>query len=279
MRIVIFLLLLASTTSFGQKIKKIGKLPKSIEESSGLILYNDTLFITHNDSGDKPILYFINLNGDLIHQVTISNAINDDWEEITKDEKGNIYIGDFGNNHNKRRNLSIYKIEPENLFKVTHIVAKLITFSYPDQTAFPPSDSLLNFDAEAMFFYQDSLWIFTKCRAVPFHGNSFIYTIPSQPGNYTATAKGKLFIGDSGFAKDAVTGAAFNHSALYLITYNRILVYQLKNNSFHFEKTIDTTPYSQKEAITISNDESTLFLTDEVQKIIGGGNLYKINLK
>jgi hypothetical protein len=279
MRIVIFLLLLASTTSFGQKIKKIGKLPKSIEESSGLILYNDTLFITHNDSGDKPILYFINLNGDLIHQVTISNAINDDWEEITKDEKGNIYIGDFGNNHNKRRNLSIYKIEPENLFKVTHTVAKLITFSYPDQTAFPPSDSLLNFDAEAMFFYQDSLWIFTKCRAVPFHGNSFIYTIPSQPGNYTATAKGKLFIGDSGFAKDAVTGAAFNHSALYLITYNRILVYQLKNNSFHFEKTIDTTPYSQKEAITISNDESTLFLTDEVQKIIGGGNLYKINLK
>jgi len=279
MRIVIFLLLLASTTSFGQKIKKIGKLPKSIEESSGLILYNDTLFITHNDSGDKPILYFINLKGDLIHQVTISNAINDDWEEITKDEKGNIYIGDFGNNQNKRRNLSIYKIEPENLFKVTHTVAKLITFSYPDQTAFPPSDSLLNFDAEAMFFYQDSLWIFTKCRAVPFHGNSFIYTIPSQPGNYTATAKGKLFIGDSGFAKDAVTGAAFNHSALYLITYNRILVYQLKNNSFHFEKTIDTTPYSQKEAITISNDESTLFLTDEVQKIIGGGNLYKINLK
>jgi hypothetical protein len=279
MRIVIFLLLLASTTSFGQKIKKIGKLPKSIEESSGLILYNDTLFITHNDSGDKPILYFINLKGDLIHQVTISNAINDDWEEITKDEKGNIYIGDFGNNQNKRRNLSIYKIEPENLFNVTHIVAKLITFSYPDQTAFPPSDSLLNFDAEAMFFYQDSLWIFTKCRAVPFHGNSFIYTIPSQPGNYTATAKGKLFIGDSGFAKDAVTGAAFNHSALYLITYNRILVYQLKNNSFHFEKTIDTTPYSQKEAITISNDESTLFLTDEVQKIIGGGNLYKINLK
>lgn len=279
MRIVIFLLLLASTTSFGQKIKKIGKLPKSIEESSGLILYNDTLFITHNDSGDKPILYFFNLKGDLIHQVTISNAINDDWEEITKDEKGNIYIGDFGNNQNKRRNLSIYKIEPENLFKVTHTVAKLITFSYPDQTAFPPSDSLLNFDAEAMFFYQDSLWIFTKCRAVPFHGNSFIYTIPSQPGNYTATAKGKLFIGDSGFAKDAVTGAAFNHSALYLITYNRILVYQLKNNSFHFEKTIDTTPYSQKEAITISNDESTLFLTDEVQKIIGGGNLYKINLK
>jgi hypothetical protein len=278
MRLLFFLFLFATSAAIGQKIKKIGKLPKSIEESSGLTLYNDTLFITHNDSGDKPILYFINLKGDLIHQITISNAINNDWEEITKDEQGNIYIGDFGNNLNKRKNLTIYKIAPENLLKTTHVVAKIITFSYPDQTAFPPDEATLNFDAEAMFFYNDSLWLFTKCRAVPFHGKSFIYTIPSQPGNYTATAKSNLFIGDSGFAKDAVTGAAYGDSTLYLITYNRIVVYEIINNSFRFKKTIATTPYSQKEAIAISKDNSTLFLTDEVQKIIGGGNLYKIKL-
>lgn len=279
MKILIFLLLLSSSTCFGQKIKKIANLPKSIAESSGLIMYNDTLFITHNDSGDKPILYFVNLQGKLIHQVAILNAINKDWEELTKDEKGNIYIGDIGNNQNKRKDLSIYKISSENLLKITHTVAKLITFSYPDQTAFPPSDSLLNFDAEAMCFYHDSIWIFTKCRAIPFHGNSFIYSLPCEPGNYTATAKGKLFIGDNGFAKDAVTGATFGNSSLYLNTYNRIVVYELKNKSFQFNKMIATTPYSQKEAITISNDHSTLFLTDEVQKIIGGGKIYKINLK
>jgi hypothetical protein len=279
MKLHFFLFLFATTASFGQKINKIGKLPKSIEESSGLILYNDTLFITHNDSGDKPILYFINLKGDLIHQITISNAINNDWEEITKDEQGNIYIGDVGNNLNKRKNLTIYKIAPENLLKTTHVIAKIITFSYPDQTAFPPEEATLNFDAEAMFFHNDSLWVFTKCRATPFHGNTFIYAIPSQPGNYTATAKGKLFIGDKGFAKDAITGVTFSHSILYLLTYNRIVVYELNNNTFQFKKTIATTPYSQKEAIAISRDQSTLFLTDEVQKIIGGGNLYKINLK
>lgn len=279
MRLLFFLFLFTTAASIGQKINKIGKLPKSIEESSGLILYNDTLFITHNDSGDKPILYFINLKGDLIHQITISNAINNDWEEITKDEQGNIYIGDFGNNLNKRKNLTIYKIAPENLLKTTHVIAKIITFSYPDQTAFPPEEATLNFDAEAMFFHNDSLWVFTKCRATPFHGNTFIYAIPSQPGNYIATAKGKLFIGDKGFAKDAITGVAFSHSTLYLLTYNRIVVYELNNNTFLFKKIIATTPYSQKEAIAISRDQSTLFLTDEVQKIIGGGNLYKINLK
>lgn len=279
MKILLLLSLLVTTVSLGQKINKIGKLPKIIEESSGLILYNDTLFITHNDSGDKPILYFINLKGELIHQITVSNAINNDWEEITKDTQGNIYVGDFGNNLNKRKNLTIYKIAPENLLKTTHVVAKIITFSYPDQTAFPPDEKELNFDAEAMCVIGDSLWLFTKCRAVPFHGKSFIYTIPSQPGNYTATAKSNLFIGDSGFAKDAVTGAAYGDSTLYLITYNRIVVYEMINNSFRFKKTIATTPYSQKEAIAISKDNSTLFLTDEVQKIIGGGNLYKINLK
>jgi hypothetical protein len=279
MRLLFFLFLFATSAAIGQKIKIIGKLPKSIEESSGLTLYNDTLFITHNDSGDKPILYFINLKGDLIHQITISNAINNDWEEITKDEQGNIYIGDFGNNLNKRKNLTIYKITLENLLKTTHVIAKIITFSYPDQKAFPPEEATLNFDAEAMFFYNDSLWVFTKCRAIPFHGNTFIYAIPIQPGNYTATAKGKLFIGDNGFAKDAITGVTFGHSTLYLLTYNRIVVYELNNNTFQFKKTIATTPYSQKEAIAISRDQSTLFLTDEVQKIIGGGNLYKINLK
>jgi hypothetical protein len=276
---ILFLFLFVSSTSIGQKINKIGKLPKVINESSGLILYNDTLLITHNDSGDKPILYFVNLQGNLIHQITISNAINNDWEEITKDDVGNIYIGDFGNNQNKRKNLTIYKITPENLLKMTNVDAKIISFSYPDQCAFPPSDSLLNFDAEAMCFYNDSIWIFTKCRAVPFHGNSFIHAVPSNPGNYNATAKGSLFIGDSGFTKDAVTGATIGNSLLYLTTYNRIVVYEFENNTFHFKKIIHTTPYSQKEAITISKDHSTLFLTDEVQKIIGGGNLYKINLK
>jgi len=279
MKNLFFLFLFVSTASLGQKIKKIGKLPKIIQESSGLIIYNDSLFITHNDSGDKPILYFINFKGELIHQITVSNAINNDWEEITKDTQGNIYIGDFGNNLNTRKNLTIYKIASENLLKTTHVVAKIITFSYPNQTAFPPEETSLNYDAEAMCFHNDTLWIFTKCRAVPFHGNSYIYAVPSQPGNYNAISKGKLFIGDNGFAKDAITGAAYGDSTLYLTTYNRILVYEILNNSFRFKKTIATTPYSQKEAIAISGDNSTLLLTDEVQKIIGGGNLYKIHLK
>ena len=39
-----------------------------------------------------------------------------------------------------------------------------------------------------------------------------------------------------------------------------------------------TKPYTQKEAIT-TKDNRTIYLTDEVQKIVGGGKLYKIEIQ
>jgi hypothetical protein len=35
---------------------------------------------------------------------------NIDWED-TKDKNGNLYVGDFGNNDNERKDLCIYKID------------------------------------------------------------------------------------------------------------------------------------------------------------------------
>ena len=40
-------------------------LPKVINETSGLEILNE-VFITHNDSGGEPSLYFFNLNGEII---------------------------------------------------------------------------------------------------------------------------------------------------------------------------------------------------------------------
>jgi hypothetical protein len=111
------LFILITTFSFGQKNKKGIKLPSIIDESSGLAFYNDTLLITHNDSGDKPLLYFFTLRGKLVHTLFIENALNEDWEDITSDNQGNIYIGDIGNNNNKRKDLKIYKISGAGLLQ------------------------------------------------------------------------------------------------------------------------------------------------------------------
>ena len=260
-----------------QKIQKVAKLPEIVTESSGLIIYNDSLFITHNDSGDKPILYFFNKKGKLIHQVIVSNAKNIDWEDITKDDQGNIYIADIGNNSNQRKDLVIYKIKGNNLLKNNVISSESIEISYEEQSDFPPKDEQLNFDAEGLGFHNDSLWILTKCRTIPFEGNTYIYKVPTKTGKYKLKRKTQLFIGKDGFTKDAVTGLDIYNNKLYVLTYNRILIYSIIKNKLEFENQYFTKPYSQKEAVVVKNNKE-IYLTDESTKILGGGYLYKLSI-
>lgn len=266
-----------SFSTIAQKIQKIARLPEIVTESSGLIFYNDTLLITHNDSGDKPILYFLNLKGKLIHQVIVNNANNVDWEDITKDDKGNIYIADIGNNSNQRKDLRIYIIKPQNLLNVNSLNAEIIEVSYNEQTDFPPKDEALNFDAEGIAFHNDSLWIITKCRSIPFEGNAYIYKFPAKSGKYNLKRKTHLFIGKDGFTKDAVTSLDIYNDQLYILTYNRILIYKLIDNKLEFDKQFYTKPYTQKEAVTLKN-KNEIYLTDESTKILGGGYLYKLTI-
>lgn len=266
-----------SFSTIAQKIQKIARLPEIVTESSGLIFYNDTLLITHNDSGDKPILYFVNLKGKLIHQVIVNNANNVDWEDITKDDKGNIYIADIGNNSNQRKDLRIYIIKPQNLLNVNSLNAEIIEISYNEQTDFPPKDEALNFDAEGIAYHNDSLWIITKCRSIPFEGNAYIYKFPAKSGKYNLKRKTHLFIGKDGFTKDAITSLDIYNDQLYILTYNRILIYKLIDNKLEFDKQFYTKPYTQKEAITLKN-KNEIYLTDESTKILGGGYLYKLTI-
>ena len=87
-------------------------LPKKLKEVSGIVYAEkDDLFWTLEDKGNANKIYGLNAkNGAIEKTVTIENAINTDWEDITKDAVGNLYIGDFGNNDNVRKDLCIYKI-------------------------------------------------------------------------------------------------------------------------------------------------------------------------
>ena len=89
-------------------------LPKIINETSGLEILNE-VFITHNDSGGEPSLYFFNLNGEIINSKKLEEEsfwkiYNNDWEDISADEDY-IYIADTGNNFGNRDNLNIIKVK------------------------------------------------------------------------------------------------------------------------------------------------------------------------
>ena len=100
-----------STTDYS--LTEIAILPDLINESSGLVFFDDQLW-THNDKGGEDKIYQIDTStGVVIQTVVIAAADNDDWEDLAQDEN-HIYIGDFGNNKGDRMNLKIYKIKNQN---------------------------------------------------------------------------------------------------------------------------------------------------------------------
>src|SRR5437868_5962124 len=102
---------------------EIGKLPKVVNESSGLIKSKRHaergVFWTHNDSGDTARIFAVDLKGKLLRIVEIPGATNVDWEEITMDEQGRLIICDSGdnkrnNNDGRREGVVLYRLpEPD----------------------------------------------------------------------------------------------------------------------------------------------------------------------
>jgi hypothetical protein len=200
----ILLILFACFNSIAQ-IKNINAkydLPNLVEETSGLLFFNGKL-ITHNDSGGLANLYELDtITGNIVRTISISNATNVDWEDITQDETY-LYIGDFGNNNGSRTDLKIYRILKSEYTNNTSITSEIISFSYEDQTDFTSQPNNTNFDAEAIAFYNNKLVIFTK----NWKDNTVnAYTIPKTIGTHSAKKV------SSYNTNGLITGATYNSS-------------------------------------------------------------------
>lgn len=257
----------------------VTSLPISIKESSGLIVSNSNSFWTHNDSGNPPVLFNIDSTGKIIQIKRISNATNVDWEDLTSDEEGNYYIGDFGNNKQNRKELQIYKIPNPEADSKERIKATTISFSFPDQFQFPPKPAHRNFDMEAMINFKDSLYLFSKNNSQPYSGYCKMYRLPNTPGHYTAELIDSIFLGDSYF-EASVTSAALSKDAkhLILLSYSKLFIFSCFKNADFFSGNMETWAFSslsQKEGISFS-DKGHLYITDENFHGIGG-NLYSIH--
>lgn len=95
-------------------------------ESSGLAASrrHDGLFWTHNDSGNEPVLFLYRPDGAVVATARIPGARAKDWEDMaigpctaTSSPKGTeqcIYLGDIGDNKEKRDSAHILKFpEPD----------------------------------------------------------------------------------------------------------------------------------------------------------------------
>ena len=248
---------------FGQAdVTSVGVLPGEISETSGLIYFNDKL-ITHNDSGNAAILYELDtLSRTVTRKVTIVNAVNQDWEDLTQDDNY-IYIGDFGNNLGGREDLVIYRIAKSDYLLSDSVMADRIDFSYEDQINFDGNENS-DWDAEAFIALEDQLVLFTK----QWQSNGTVaYSIPKLPGTYTAMNLGAYA------SEGLVTGAAYNDisGVLFLVGYSQqlqpfLLRMEELTAVFTFNASIQKIPlsigFAQVEGISFTN-ENTYYLTSE----------------
>ncbi len=264
--------------SLASTVKKTADLDKELKEISGWVLINDSTLVAHNDGGNKAILYVLSMKGKIINRCTIKDVENIDFEDITYDGKSNIYLGDIGNNENKRKDLAIYKIPTINLRTKEKVTAQKIPFSYPEQKDFPANAKEKYYDAESMAFFKDSLYVFTKCRTDPFDGISKVYQLSTKIATQKAKLVNSLTLGKRGWHFDSCTGAEIFNNELYLLTYNRLMIYSFTPKKIVFKEQINLLPISQKESITVKKNGEML-VADERHKLLGGGNMYLIKRK
>lgn len=277
--ILISFLIIISCQNFGQ-LKVLSNLPDVLEEVSGIqkVKGSELLWML-NDSGNAPVIYGVDTKGTIIREVIIK-AKNKDWEDITSDAEGNLYIADFGNNNNKRKNLSILKIKNEDLLNNDAVDVEKIKFSYPTQKKFPPKKKDRFYDAESLLFKNGSLYIFTKSRVKGNYGQTSLYKVPAIKGNHTAK-----YISSFETCNDLhcwITAAAISpdEKKVVLLNHQSVFVFTDFNEDNFMSGEVKEFPLgyvSQKESITFK-DNNTLYIADE-KAHLQGGKLYEFQLK
>ena len=229
-------------------VHQVGRLPRTVRESSGLARA-DTLsgLWTHGDAGTLANLTEFELSGTVRRTLSLAPLPNTDWEDLAQDPDGYLYIGDFGNNANQRRDLTIYRITR----RAGPPVVDTIAFRYPDQHAFPPSRGRRNFDCEAFYWDDDTLHLFSKDRGRQQWTKH--YVLPARPGRYVAV------LCDSIRLNRPITAAAISPDGrtVALLGYGGVFLFARQPGRRLFDG-----PKSFRALPTAGQAEGLVFLTD-----------------
>jgi len=250
-------------------ITKKFSLPKSIEETSGLIKIDNQLW-THNDSGGASKLYKIDeRTGRVTRTIQIDNAHNRDWEDIAYDDTY-VYIGDTGNNMGNRKDLKVYKIPKAALKSDQRIKAEIIYYRYNDQKSFKRNLHKHNHDCEAMIALNGKLYLFSKNWQ---DYKTRLYELSTNPGQQTA-----IYL-DTFDINGLVTAASYNPELgiLLLTTYNNLMSVNIwafsKHNNRNFfsgqSKKLNIDPLQgQVEGITFTGNYKAYLSSESFRKYI-----------
>lgn len=245
------------------------------DEVSGIIKspLQEGVYWIHGDSGTRSAVYAVNKEGEMTagkeyKGLRLEGFDNIDWEDIAVDDKGHIIIGDIGNNCECRENLSLLVFkEPAPFTGITRDVAQY-RFRYPGERKFFGLLSMGNYDAEALFYFEDSYYLISKMAK---REKSVLYRL-KEP---SADEINILTKADEFQFSDQVTAADIHRESgkIVVLTYTRIYLFSEYEGNDFFSGKVKTLNYraGQTEAITFDGPDF-LIMTNE------RGDLFRIPL-
>jgi hypothetical protein len=276
--IIITLICLSIYTLYSKKIISID--PK-LKEISGIEFDKRQRLWAINDGGNEPKLYRLNKDGSIAKEILVTNAKNIDWEDMTQNKFGHFFLGDFGNNTNERRWLTIYKIENPIDIKTDTTEAEIIKFTYPELDSNPVTPDKRNYDLEAFVALGRHLYLFTKNRTEPFDGITNVYKVGDHAANFNAELVDSFKTCTTMEKLCWITSAALSPDQKKLVLLDSTSMWLFENFSgdkfFSGDVSrIDLGIVTQKEAVTFYDDNTIVFTDEEFKGI--GGNAYIIKL-
>ncbi len=242
-------------------------LPNNLKEISAAEIFEGSKTVWMiEDQGNSPKVYGFDLTDKHpLKTIIVENAKNNDWEDLTSDNEGNLYVGDFGNNSGKRKEFNIYKLNTITKAENT-INAEVISYSVPK--------SMENEDFESFFLYKGYFYIFSKDDK-----KGTVIKVANTIGNTEAKIVSEFNLkGKDG----AITSADISADGTQVILLNHDKLWKLSNfkEDDFFSGTIEKQSFdhnTQKEGLCYLNSE-TVIITDE-RNGSEGGNVYSFELK
>ena len=203
----------------------------------------------HNDSGDEPRLYAVDADGETVATVRLRGAEAIDWEDMASSD-GHLYVGDIGDNRERRAAVQIYRIAEPALTDGA-VATERMDLRYPDGVH----------DAEALLVHPTTGEIGVVTKEADGAG---LYVVPRfTTGQATLERTASVPVA-------VATGAAVSPDAASVVIRDYTQAYLFDMDGTDLSSAFDVAPQTvdmpfaiQAEAITFGADGSSLVTTHE----------------
>ena len=140
----------------------------ALDEISGVVVGHrmDGFLWVVEDSGNDASVYALEPSGEVVAEVMVDGATNEDWEDLAW-ANGRLWVGDIGDNERDRSVIQVYSFPEPSDRSVTSVHATIVRLRYEDGPH----------DAEAMCVdpRDEHLYVIEKQLTQP---ESAVYAVP-----------------------------------------------------------------------------------------------------